>query len=476
MNNVLDHSKRHHRFFEEMTRIPHGSYHEKPYSDYLVDFAQSHGFAYVQDPLHNVVIYKPASPGYENHPPIAIQAHMDMVWEKDEGYDHDFEKDPLKLKIEDGFLTAEHTTLGADDGTGVAYILAVLDDPDAKHPPIEAIFTVQEEVGLYGAQGLDPKLVHARRLISLDCGGGDSIYVSSLGGHSADLCTSVTMEPCAGQGWRLTVDGLRGQYSTSYLEGARSAVEICTQILSQLNDSLGIALVSLNGGRDGSKVAADCEAVFVTKTGEEAVKAAFEELAYDWKKELSYGESNCCLTLGEALYTEQMLKQDSDRVLNFFRILPAGVVMINARNPEGIGSAANWTSVRTEQGRVILHVGMRGESNHRLNGLAARVKTISGLLGFAVEGENRFDAWEYDPQSELCAVLKQVFRDTTGMELKLIEVQGGLECGVFRQYGKDMDIITMGPVGEDVHTTKERLDLLSFDMLFPVFVNFLAAM
>ena len=238
MHNVLDHTKRHQRFFEEMTRIPHGSFHEQAYGDYLVRFATERGLECRRDAIGNVVIYKPASAGYENRPPLALQAHMDMVWEKDEGVTINLAKDPLQIYVEDGFVKARGTTLGADDGTGVAYMLAVLDDPDAVHPPIEAVFTVQEEVGLHGAVALDPAWITAKRFISLDCGGGDSIYISSLAGHRGNLKRKIRLVPVEGTGYVLQISGLKGGYSTGYLEEQANANHLAACILKQPSSTL----------------------------------------------------------------------------------------------------------------------------------------------------------------------------------------------------------------------------------------------
>ena len=173
--NVLDHTKAHQRFFEEMTRIPHGSFHERAYSDYLIAFAQKHQLDYVRDDMNNVIIYAPGTSGYEQHEPVILQAHMDMVCEKNKSVSFDFEKDALKLKLQDGWLYADGTTLGADDGTGVAYMLAIMESQTIAHPPLECVFTVQEEVGLFGALGLDKKNIHGKRLINPD-GGGELVF------------------------------------------------------------------------------------------------------------------------------------------------------------------------------------------------------------------------------------------------------------------------------------------------------------
>lgn len=475
MKNVLDFSKRHHRFFEEMTRIPHGSYHEEAYSRYLEQFAQERGLTYVRDAMNNVVMYQPASPGYEDHPPVAIQAHMDMVCVKDEGYEHDFDKDPLELRIEDGYLKAVHTTLGADNGTGVCYILALLDDASAKHPPLEAIFTVQEEVGMFGAIALDKSLIHASRFISLDCGGGDSIYVSSMGGRKYEFHHPVEDEPTGDPGWRIAVRGLKGGFSSSYFSGAENAIALCSELLIRLHRALGVRTVSLEGGNDGKKVASSCQAVFTTAAAEEEVRRLFEKLAGRMKKEVTPGEPECEITLEPCEADRHMTEDCQEAVLRFLELLPSGAVSRRFGSEEPIGTLQSWTDIRIQEGSLRLSCTMRGDSNDKLETLAAKAETLCGLLGFGITEIETFPAWEFKEDSQLCAVLNTVFRKRFGRDIGKIAISGGLECSIFSQIREDMDMIAMGPRGENPHTTAERLDLASFDELFDVFLDLMAS-
>lgn len=474
---VLDMSKRHHRFFEEIAQIPHGSFHEKEISDYFVAFARERGLSCVQDAMNNVVIYKKASPGYEDHPTVALQAHMDMVWEKDEGYEHDFLKDPIRLKIEDGYLTAEHTTLGIDDGSGLAYILAILDDGQAKHPPIEAVFTVQEEVGMYGALALDKSLITASRFISLDCGGGDSIYVSSLGGRGADITVPLEREAAEGNGWKLTVAGLRNFYSTSYLTGAENAIELGYELIDRLNERFGVRIHSFNGGAPGGKAAGTAEVCFLTAAEEPALREEFERVVRLIRKDSSFGEPNATFSLESCgavgtCYT----KASSDRLIGALALLPCGAVQYNGHDRSLIGAVCNWTRAVAEESGFSLHCALRAESNRKLELWTRKLETIGRTQGWQIGLEEGFPAWEFDPESKLCAVLKEVFRRRSGRELGTIEVQGGIECSIFSQVEREMDMITIGPFGEFEHTTKEHCLLESYDRIFDVFTDFLAAL
>lgn len=474
MQNTLNFSKRHHRFFEEMTRIPHGSFHERAYSDYLVQFAQARGLTYVRDKMNNVVIYKPASPGYEDHPPVALQAHMDMVCEKDEGYEHDFTKDPLQLYIEDGYLKACHTTLGADNGTGVAYILAILDDEAAKHPPLEGIFTVQEEVGMFGAVALDKSLIHASRFISLDCGGGDSIYVSSLGGEQYTFQRQFAAEQTAAQGWQVSIQGLKGNYSTSYFRGAENAITLCAELLYSLHKALGVRLVSMDGGNDGKKIADHSQAVFTTLAAPEETQRVFAHLAETLKKEVLPGEPDCTIMLTPAAVSSQLTEESSEAALRFLYLLQSGLVSKSTQHEGHIAAVQNWTDMALTDGRMQLKCTLRGESNYKLEKLREKAILLCTLFDVEVTAGEAFPAWEFNPDSRLCAVLNKVYNRRFGTDIGQIAVEGGLECSIFCQIHPDMDVISMGPEGNDPHTTKERLNLASFDKLFGVFQELLA--
>ncbi len=232
MKTILDHTKLHQKYFEEMTQIPHGSYHEEAISNYLVAFAKAQGLRYIQDDMFNVIIYKEASSGYEDHEPLVLQAHMDMVCEKNKDSVHDFEKDPLSLRIVDGWLMANHTTLGADDGCGVAYMLAILSDDTLKHPRLECIFTVQEEVGLCGALHLKKDQFDATRMINLDDESGYATCTTSAGGMNVLLDKEIIRIQEKMDGYRLSIKGLAGGHSGAEIDKERgNANKLLVRIL-----------------------------------------------------------------------------------------------------------------------------------------------------------------------------------------------------------------------------------------------------
>lgn len=475
MQNILDHTKRQQRFFEEMTRIPHGSYHEQAYGDYLERFASQRGLLCRRDEIGNVVIYKPGCGEAKDHAPVAIQAHMDMVWAQDARCRIDQTKDALELYIEDGYLRARGTTLGADDGTGVAYMLAVLDDADAVHPPLEAIFTVQEEVGLNGALALDPAWVTARRFISLDCGGGDEIYISSLAGHRGVLRRTVRRTPTQRAGYCLTVSGLKGGYSTAYMDEQANANHLAAVLLKRLNARCGITLSKVDGGEVENQLAKACAASFTSGAAKLDVKKVFSQEADALRRELGPAEPNLSITLSDAEVPTQMDANDSRAVLDLMFLLPCGFRHRHTQFSEIMSECVNWSLVRTEEDAVELTYVLRTSTDAMMERLKTEIDVLRGLFDAEDQTLSSFPAWEFH-DSELLHTLQRVFKAREGKEIGLIPVQGGLECGVFAQRYPDMDIIAMGPFGYDVHTPNEHMDLANFDSLFKVFCDLLAAL
>lgn len=472
---ILDHKKRHHRFFEEMTRIPHGSYHEQAYGDYLVQFARERHFEYRRDEIGNVVIYKPASEGYEDHPYVALQSHMDMVWNKEEGNPHDFLTEPLKLYIEDGFLKARGTTLGADDGTGVAYTLAVLDDDSLKTPPIEAIFTVQEETGLGGALALKKEDIRSRRMISLDCGGGDSIYISSLAGLRGRAERKLEWEEADGRGYQITVSGLTGGYSDGYKKEQANANQAAARLAYQLGRLVTIRLTDAAGGEEENKIAASCRINFTSKEESERLREGFDFLAGEIRRELREGEPGIRIQLEpvSSPVKRQMTADCSEKILAMLFLFPCGFRHKSVRFSEIMSESANWSVVECREEVISLTYNLRGSSDSRITFMQEQVLCLAESFGFTCQVESSYPAWEFH-DSELLHTLQRVFRENRGKELGLIPVQGGLECGVFARMYPEMDIIAMGPFGYDVHTPNERLDLQNFDELYEVFCKLLA--
>ena len=316
METILNHTVAHQKYFEEMTRIPHGSFHEEAYSAYLEEFAKAHQFTYERDEMNNIIIYKPASKGYETHEPVILQAHMDMVCEKHRDVDFDFSKDALKLKLEDGYLMAEGTTLGADDGVGVAYMLALLDDEEAKHPMLECIFTVQEEVGLFGALALKKEQLQARRMINLDDGGETATCISSAGGMNVVFTRPNLQVPIQKMAYRLDIKGLKGGHSGGEIDKERgNANRLLARVLYALYDTYDLQLHMIDGGDKDNAIPREATAVFFSNAPFAKLEKTVQKMAAVIKKELEFSDANVEVVIQETAAETAMSIEDSENLL-----------------------------------------------------------------------------------------------------------------------------------------------------------------
>lgn len=467
MNFVLDHSFLPEKYFEEICAVPHGSYHEKPLSDYLVHFAEAHGLAYKQYPNWNVIIYKPASPGYEDHAPVMLQAHIDMVCEKEPGSEHDFEKDPLDLYVEDGKLHAKGTTLGADDGVGVAYMLAFLDDDTLPHPPLECVFTVQEEVGLIGAAQLAFEDISAKRMIGLDDMGGNTCYASSCGSQYMHLTRSYTVTDNTLPGYRLTVNGLLGGHSGVCINKERgNAIKLAARVLYGLD--LSIRIGSFIGGTKDNAIPTQCEVLFGCDAGIEALQEKAAEFETLFRKELAYSDPDVTVAVEPAACGEAFSEEDSRALVEMLFVLPDGF-RHKSMKIEGLTTVSeNLARIRTEEGVVTIYCFPRSEIDSFLDQIAGEYRILGGLYGFELVCRDRAPGWRFEEKSAIRESLFTAYHEVTGGHMTLIAEHGGLETGYISGGIPGIDIVTCGPHCEEYHTPKEWLDLASFRTIYEV--------
>lgn len=467
METILNHEIAHQKYFEEMTKIPHGSFNESAYSDYLVAFAKEHGFVYKQDESKNVIIYKEASKGYENHEPVILQAHMDMVCEKNKDTDFDFEKDALQLYIENGYLKAKGTTLGADDGVGVAYMLAILADKEAKHPALECVFTVQEEVGLFGAMALKKEDFRALRLINLDDGGETATCTTSAGGMNVIMKKECIYFNTDEAGYELTVKGLSGGHSGGEIHKEKgNANKLLARILFILNGRYGIQLHSVQGGLKDNAIPREASAKFVSDASVLHLHDAVSEMKKIFQQELEFSDAGVDVALQETEIHEVMSIEDSEHVYHLLMTLPNGL-MHRSMSIEGLSVAStNMGVVTTDEEYIMINCALRGAMESYVDTMAYEMDTLAAAFGFDSIHEARYPAWSYHASSRMRETLQRVCLDIYGKELELMAVHGGLECGVFKAMDERMDIVTMGPKMQNIHTPDEALDMASFDATF----------
>ncbi|MBQ8995108.1 MAG: beta-Ala-His dipeptidase [Oscillospiraceae bacterium] len=466
----FDVTKPHCHYFYELTRIPHGSYNEKELSDWLVAFANERGLRSVQDEMGNVVIYKPASAGCENSAPLLLQAHMDMVCEANKGTDHDFEKDPLDLEVVDGWLTAKGTTLGADDGTGVAYMLSILDDPDLPHPPLECCFTVQEEIGLCGALNLKPEYFQSKRMVCLDGGGEVSTCTTSAGGTRVDSTFVGTVvsnsDPC----YQISVGGLAGGHSGGeiHMEKGNSIVTAVRFLKEMMVAGVDVELVSINGGLKDNAIPRECDVVFASATDPELIRKAFCGTEASVREELEFSDSGFKASCEAVDVAEKKFDADSTaRLVNYLYLAPNGFQHRSMAIPGLTVVSLNLGIIRTEGDTVKSTHSLRSALKSGIPDLVNKIRTLADLFGAEITLKAAYPGWNYSPVSDMRDKLAAVLKRVDNAELKCEATHGGNECGVFNSLGVE-DIITYGPIAQFIHTPDERLDLASFDRSFAV--------
>lgn len=469
---TLDLSKRYVYWFTEIAKIPHGSCNEKALSDRIVQFAKDNNLSWKQDDVWNVIIEKPASAGCENAEPVILQAHIDMVNEKTMDSTHDFEKDPLDLYVEDGWLYARDTTLGADDGKGAAYMLALLEDETAVHPKLQCIFTVQEEIGLDGAKALDKEDIHASRMISLD-GGGE--HVTATGSSAA--CRQVVSrqfvkEKNTDPVMTLIIRGLAGGHSASAINKERgNAILFAARILREAEEA-GVTLVSWNGGSKNNAIPSYTKVVFACRD-KELMKKYFEETVQHIKDEYPVSEPDFEAVLEEGEASEKMGTEDTEAILNFLTVVPNGFMKKNLQiNATALSS--NVGVITTEDDVLSIDILSRADRDSALDYVIDRIATTAKLCGMKHECGSRDPAWSYTPVSKMREIYAKVLAKH-GEELVSQATHGGLECGVFKGLNPDMDIITFGAISEKEHAVGERLNLASYDKSYDLLKEILEA-
>lgn len=467
MNYVLNSNLLHQKYFEEISKIPHGSYNEKQLSDYIVTIAKNLGYRYIQDEMGNVIIYKPASVGYENHGTVILQSHIDMVCEKNMDCSFDFEKDSLILEIDDGWVKAQGTTLGADDGYGVAYMLALLTEKNLTHPSLECVFTVQEEVGLFGAQNLKKEYFSGKKFINLDNGSETNTYVGCAGGTISTFTKNISYETNSSPSYSLEVKGLTGGHSGGqiHLEKGNS-IKILSRILYHLNKSLGINLISINGGSKMNAIPREAFSIFSCSESFEKIESIVKELEEKVKKELEFSDNGVTITLTKSSSNKRITKKESDDIINILYLIPSGFLHRSLTFENLTTASQNLGVIVTKDNEIKFTIALRGAlESYNQEGMS-HLKLLSQIFDVTYNIDVHFSAWEYSPKSEFREILKKLYHKYYQHEIKVTATHGSLECGMFKALIPELDIITLGPECRNAHTPNEAMNLASFDKMY----------
>ena len=456
------------RLFRKISAIPHASFQEKALSDTIVEFGKELGLETFQDEFNNVLIRKPATKGYENAPVVMLQAHLDMVAEKNNDSNHNFDIDPLELIIKDGYLHANNTTLGADDGVGVVYMMAILQDKTLEHPELECLFTVEEEVGLLGAANFDTKDMKADLCIGLDSSGEKYVTVSSSGGCRGSLVRPITKVNKNSKTASINVRGLHGGHSGGdiHLEKA-NALRIAGIILHRTLKEFDLNLVDLQGGLKINAIPREVDfeiAVEDPNAYIDWVQAIEEELL------IQYEVSDAGLTFDHSISeTATVLSnEDTIAIADALFMLPYGVIQKSMSIKDLVIASANIGTANVQEDTVEINVSLRATQTFMIENIMDDVRWIADKTGYTTEYSAQYPGWNYEPESKFRKKLFEVYEELRGESMIEEATHGGLELGIWKGKMPHLDIIGLGPIMYDIHTPKERLNLESFERTYQV--------
>lgn len=464
-------------YFEEITKIPHGSGNTKQISDYLVNFAKEHNLAYVQDELNNVVIYKPATPGYENAPTVILQGHMDMVCEKRPDVEHDFTKDPLKLSVKDGYVSANGTTLGGDDGIAVAYGLALLESTDLPHPALEVLITVDEEIGLLGAVGLDCSVLKGRRLINLDSEAEGSLWISCAGGLSAISHIPVQRTEMQGQKLEVKICGLMGGHSGAEIDKKRANANILMgRFLYGLKKNMTFGLVSLEGGQKDNAITREAKGeILVSENDIAVVKKYAEDLQKKFREEYAGSDENISVVVTEkGEGKENVLHPTSfEKVVFYMMNVPFGIQKMSGSIEGLVETSSNIGILFLGENEFTASSGVRSSVESARDAVSDKIEYLTEFLGGEYEIQGAYPAWEYRKDSPLRDKMVDVYEEMYGEKPNVVAIHAGLECGLFYKKMEGLDCVSLGPNMKDIHTSEEVLDIASTERVWKYIVKVL---
>lgn len=469
---ILNHEKRAQFYFEEIAKIPHGSKNEAALSQYLVDFAVKHELEYKQDEMKNVIIWKKGNANNNDY--VMFQAHIDMVCEKNKDVNHDFETDPIQLIVENGWVRANGTTLGADDGFGVAIMLALLEDQSSSMPPLECIFTVEEEIGLFGAAAIKPEDLRAKRMISLDGGGENFTLTTSAGGQRGHMAFKGNKLDETAAGIHIAVRGLHGGHSGAMIDkGLGNSLVIMSRLLNEIKD-LNPRISSVEGGSKDNAIPRESDAMIAVDASK--AKAKLLPLIKAIKEEYMHTDELFYVDIEDASVTGLFDESFSQELIEVMMLMPHGILTFSPVFEGLVEASENFGVMSTIQDEVQITVSMRSSIDSQLDYMANVLTIITKQYGGSIVLDSRYPGWAYSAISPLRDLFVETYESMYDKKVDMNGAHGGLETGIFKSYVPSMDIITMGPIAHGAHTPEERMELASFDRIYDVIVMMLKKM
>ena len=451
-------------YFEKLCSYPHGSGNTKAISDYLVSYAEEQGLRYIQDELNNVIIFCPGTCGYEDHTPVVIQGHMDMVCEKDENSPIDMDTQGLDVTHDGAWVSANGTTLGGDDGIAVAYALALMADRTIPHPPLEVVITVDEETGMYGAAGIDLSMLQGRTLINIDSEDEGIFTVSCAGGARGTITLPVKRRAVYGPCIKLTVEGLQGGHSGVEIHKNRAnANKVMGELLSRVQKLMPLCMTGFSGGAKDNAIPRSCQVTLVAMGIHlERINEITEQLQrqireqYDEPDAVVRGDDVDALG-GNALTTE-----DTAKVIALLCSVPNGV-QAWSKDIEGLVQTSLNLGVAELGEELRLTFAVRSSVNQEKRELLGKLAELAAFYGGGYSETGDYPAWEYKKDSVLRDTMVRVYREMFQKDAQVVAIHAGLECGLLSEKLPGLDCVSIGPDMQDIHTSREKLSIASVE-------------
>ena len=468
------------KYFEDISKIPRGSGDEKQISDYLLNFAKDLGIEVVQDDFLNIYMRKPATLGYENGKTVMLQGHMDMVCEKNDGIEHDFKKDSLKLRVVGDKIYATDTTLGADNGIAVAYIMAVMASKDLPHPEVEALITVQEETSMYGAKNFDPSFFRSKYLINVDSVDDSNILVSCAGGLRASVTKKVGLVSPDGEVITIKVRGLKGGHSGIDInKGRGNANKILGRILINLEKNYtNINIVYLEGGAKDNAIPREaCCQITVSKQDIENVISSVKSVEKVIKNELE-GEEDFKVVISKdekPLRNDMICTQDSKYLIDLMYLMPNGIKEQSIFIKDLVTTSTNFGVIEYKDDTVLFKNAVRSSIDSAKYNVVREIDVLSRSFKAITEESASYPGWEYNKDSEIRDIAQRVYKDLFNEDMNIYAIHAGVECGIIKEKLPNLDMISFGPIIQDNHTPEEWVLISSVNKVWEFIKGILAS-
>jgi len=464
------------RYFELLSSVPHGSGNTKQISDLIVDFAKEKNLEYYQDELNNVIIIKPASAGYEESEPIMIQGHMDMVCAKEDGLDMDMSVEPIKLAVDGDWLHAVGTSLGADDCIAVAIGMALLADNTIKHPRLECVFTIDEEVGMEGAEGLDVSMLKAKKLLNLDSEEEAVLTAGCAGGGRANCYVPVKRSEYEGKRYMVEIGGLMGGHSGGEIDkGRANANKLMGRFLHRAMLTCDIRVVSLFGGYFDNVITTMATSEIATSTPE-LFLALGDEFDKAFKNEYSTADGGVYLKIteceGRALPLDEACTKN---ILNALFLVPQGIreMSMDIKGLPQTSLNLGTLNLFEDSDQALLRFAVRSSIRTQKHMLCEELSAIMDLVGGYIEMKGVYPEWQYAVKSDFRDLVARITEDVLKKEVSITATHGGLECGFFCEKIPGLDVVAMGPEMYDIHSPRERVSISSVERLYSIVLRVL---